>query len=128
MVSLGSHSPSPWCVLAPAGICFLLLSLKRRIKKRKGNPWGWHWVCGPRGDLQPRHPGAGCLGGPAEDWPRVPPLLSPPVVREGAQGWGSWSQPPGCSVKAQPPSRALPQAISRALRLHGSHGYHPPKA
>lgn len=41
-----------------------MLPSLRRIKKRKGNPWGWHWVCGPRGDLQPRHPGAGCLGGP----------------------------------------------------------------
>lgn len=41
VVSSGSHS-RVWCVLAPAGICFLLPSLKRRIKKRKGNPWGWH--------------------------------------------------------------------------------------
>lgn len=54
-MSPGSHPPSPQCGawLAPAGICFLLPSLRRRIKRRKGNPWGWHRVCGPRGDLQP---------------------------------------------------------------------------
>lgn len=78
----GTPPLSPGVVRAgPAGICFLLPSLSRRIKRREGTPWGWHGVCGPGVIYSPRQPGAGCLAGP--------PLSGPPAVWGKAQKAGS---------------------------------------
>lgn len=115
VVSPGAHSPSPRCSawLAPAGICFLLPSLRRRIKKWKGSPWGWHWVCGPWGDLQPtssrrwlpgralRRSGPGVL------------VQSACGLGEGVEGWVGWSRPTGYPIKAA----SLAPNLLLALRL-----------
>ncbi|KAG3267932.1 hypothetical protein H1C71_035497 [Ictidomys tridecemlineatus] len=67
----------------PTGLCFLIPCLRGRIRKRKGDPWGWPWSV-----LHGRF-AAGCLGGLSCV------QFQPPVVWGGVEGWpaGAGRQP-----------------------------------
>lgn len=86
------------CAAGPRQESAFCSVLRRRIKRREGNPWGWHGVCGPGVIYSPRQPGADCLGGPFQ--------AGPPVVWGKAQKAGQASRPScltGHSIKAPGP-------------------------
>lgn len=87
------------------------------IKNRKGNPGGWHWVCGPGNDLQPKSswrwlPGR-ALQRTADQWSSF--LIQSACGLGMEEGWVGWRRPTGCPSTSLKPCRSpLPPKIKGA--------------